>query len=349
MKSKLSIFLVVSLLLTSLLVGGCGSKQSGEPQQGNQPASSVDQGSVEQAGFEQADEGTDFSVEIIGRSGTSKIVQLSDFTAVTGQGGIKKTTGTIISPASITGVRLTDVLEGEGGIQPEDTLEFIAGDGYVATLSGEQVLGDVVVYGENGEVRTDAPKIDAVLMVSSENGELAEGLPRVAFVAETDVITDGFQWAKEVVTIKITGASPAADSSDNTGSTKQFDVQWTVAVQGADKSSVSNADVDGLPVVDVSAVMKKKDGTELEQVWTGILMKDLLEYLGASAAGELIVEAGDGYNKTYTQDIFSSEGAVLAWAADGELLDEGSGPVQFVIAGQSANMWIKQTAVIKIQ
>lgn len=126
--------------------------------------------------------------------------------------------------------------------------------------------------------------------------------------------------------------------------------EWTISIETVDGQTVefTNLDAEEAGQVDIKATMKKKDGSEVEQSWTGVLLSKVLESAGVEDFTTVAVEAADGYSKEYTPDLVNTDKTILGTTVDGQKLGSEDGPVQLVIDGQSANMWIKNVAKIKV-
>ncbi|OEF95905.1 hypothetical protein [Desulfuribacillus alkaliarsenatis] len=141
------------------------------------------------------------TIEIIGKDGTSQIIELGTLDLVVGYGGVKRSTGTINGPGKITAVSFAALLEVVGGYSADDRIVITATDGYVATLTGKEIAGSVPTYNiEGGPV---SAIVQGVIMVESDHEALNNNLPRVAFIGEEPVVTDGFQWVREVAKIEV--------------------------------------------------------------------------------------------------------------------------------------------------
>jgi DMSO/TMAO reductase YedYZ molybdopterin-dependent catalytic subunit len=77
-------------------------------------------------------------------------------------------------------------------------------------------------------------------------------------------------------------------------------------------------------------------------------MVDLLDYLGVDSFSVIAVEAADGYSKELAPEDVTEDGTGLAWMMDGEVLEEGSGPVMLVNHERGSKWWIKQVARITV-
>ncbi|OEF95910.1 molybdopterin-dependent oxidoreductase [Desulfuribacillus alkaliarsenatis] len=321
MKKILKILFVLSLIATIGVLTACDDE-----------AVSTPGGQIQDYG----------SIEVVGKDGTTQIVELGTLETVTGYGGVRRSTGTINGPGQITGITFEELLAEVGGFTSEDTIQVIASDGYEATLAGDAVLGNVITYDVNGEL-IDAV-VQGVIMVESDNEDLTAGLPRVAFIAEEPVLTDGFQWARDVATVKVIGAT----TTEETAPVGSADASWTIEIVGAEQATFTNIDAEAIGISVASATHIDRDGVETVQEWTGITMKELVEYLGVANATEVTVEAIDGFSRTFDQELINNEGVRIAWEVDGVALSENDGPVQTVADSLARNLWIKQVAKITV-
>ena len=125
---------------------------------------------------------------------------------------------------------------------------------------------------------------------------------------------------------------------------------WKISIILADGTAVdfTDQDANSIGTVDVKATLKKKDGSTVEQQWTGVLLSKALEKAGVTEYTSLTVEAGDGYKKDYTSDIANSADTIIGIKVDGQPLDEKSGSVELVAGSQSGNMWIKNLTKITV-
>ena len=124
--------------------------------------------------------------------------------------------------------------------------------------------------------------------------------------------------------------------------------EWTIAVEGAEKDAFTSVDYAALDMVKVDAVLKTKDGSETNQSWEGVLLKDVLAALGVKDYSSVTMEASDGYAKDYTPDMVNDQNTILGTVLDGESLGEQDGFVQAVAGSHPGNMWIKSLVKIKV-
>ncbi len=132
---------------------------------------------------------------------------LSDLLAmpsVTGAGGYKKTTGTLVGPYTYTGVLVEYVLNQTGDLPAEYTIEVVASDGYTTHYNSSQVEGIFNAYnGTTGEL-VGVRSFDLVLAYYQSGNAITDGGPlRAAALNADGYFTDGSFWAKYVMNITI--------------------------------------------------------------------------------------------------------------------------------------------------
>lgn len=126
------------------------------------------------------------------------------------------------------------------------------------------------------------------------------------------------------------------------------EITWTVTVEGADKKEFTSTDYAKLSKVSVDTVLKTKDGTTKEQTWEGVLLKDVIDYIGTGDYTSVTMEASDGYAQDYTVELIDDSMTVLGTKVNGEVLGEEDGYVQSVAGSQPGNMWIKMLTKITV-
>ena len=129
--------------------------------------------------------------------------QLKGMDSVTGWGGYKKTTGTIVGPYTYTGVPMLSLLSSVGTVPAGYSLEVRSRDGYTTYLSRAQVEGRFEGYTPDGE---DAGTINCTLLLAyyEDNAPLESGGPlRIVTMNEDGNLTDGRLWAKDVINITL--------------------------------------------------------------------------------------------------------------------------------------------------
>jgi len=126
------------------------------------------------------------------------------------------------------------------------------------------------------------------------------------------------------------------------------EVTWTISIEGVKDEAISFTDIDTekMDIREITAILKKKDGSEKEQSWKGYGIKEVLNYVNAGEYSSIVVEAGDGYSKDYTKELVESEGIILGVMVDGKALEKEDNKVQLVVKGKPGNWWIKGVAKI---
>ena len=126
--------------------------------------------------------------------------------------------------------------------------------------------------------------------------------------------------------------------------------EWsiTIVVGSDDPITFTNEDALELGPVDIEA--SQKDGeTFLEpQTWRGILLYDLLDYLDVEDFSVIDVQSADDYAEQFRADYINEEVTGFGWKVEGDMLDEESGPIQFIAHQKGPKWWIKQVSKITI-
>jgi DMSO/TMAO reductase YedYZ molybdopterin-dependent catalytic subunit len=133
---------------------------------------------------------------------------LSDLIAlgsVTGDGGYKRTSGTIVGPDSYEGVPFTTLLNQIPSLPANYSVIARAGDDWTSEYSKSVIEGIVYGYSPTGNPIGDitctmilAYEMDDAPISTGDGGPL-----RIAFLNEDGNLTDGFNWAKNVVNITV--------------------------------------------------------------------------------------------------------------------------------------------------
>lgn len=126
--------------------------------------------------------------------------------------------------------------------------------------------------------------------------------------------------------------------------------EWSISVTDAVGETVefANADAGKLEMVEVEAVLVKKDGSEINEKWKGVLLSDVLEYCGITEYKTVAVEASDGYSKEIEASAASDAGTILGFYLDGTEVSVEDGLVQLVGVNLPGSSWIKNVAKISV-
>lgn len=327
MKKKLYSLLLCTFIFITVL-SGCS--QSG-PESANEPAKDKE----------------NLVVEVIDFEGNSHDIQLNSLPAVTGQGGFRKSTGTIVGPIDFTGPKLLDVVNAAGGIQPDQALEITAADDYQLIFTFDQTNGLLLTYDQEGKP-LHIGGLEAIIALDSSDPATLEAPPRIAF---NGGICDGHFWIKDVAQIRITTA-PEEWSLKLSGVVDQvldrstFESMTTCTDTPHPAQTWQTTDKEGNAVV--------YEGAPL---WLAVSMIDDAEESHFNFNDELVeqdytveITARDGSKaELSSRDVARNNGIFLAYLKNGEPLGEEEGPL--LLAGPNLpgeNYMIKQIAEIKL-
>ena len=128
-------------------------------------------------------------------------------------------------------------------------------------------------------------------------------------------------------------SQPAAEAEDEIPME-----EWSVPLKWwGETIEFTSKDALEIGPVEVTIAEKDKDTTKEPEQWTGVLLKDILEFAGVTEFSVVSVEASDGYSREYEPDLVNSEGTALGWSRNGELLGEEDGFVKLVVDGKGKN------------
>jgi hypothetical protein len=153
------------------------------------------------------DPGTDPDASVLVTIGedseTYNFSELKGLPSITGEGGYRKSTGTIVGPFTYTGVPMYTLLGSVAEVPAGYTLEVVSGDGYTTYFTRAQVEGRFDGYTPSGE---PAGIINCTLVLAyyEDSEPLPSGGPlRVVTLNEDGNLTDGHFWAKDVANITL--------------------------------------------------------------------------------------------------------------------------------------------------
>jgi len=126
---------------------------------------------------------------------------------------------------------------------------------------------------------------------------------------------------------------------------------FTITVSEASGKSVEFTEKDAarLEMVEVAAVKKKKDGTEVTENWKGILLSDVLKACGIEDFSKIKVTAVDGYEQEFEPAAVNDPGTILGFLLDGKEITADDGFVQLVVASMSGKAWVNNIKSITSQ
>jgi hypothetical protein len=122
---------------------------------------------------------------------------------VSGYGGYKKSSGTLVGPYNYTGITILYLLEQSGSIPENYSIEVKAEDGYKTTFNRTEVEGQFQGYNMTNGESVGVISCTLVLAYQEEGESIDIGGPlRIATLNET-YFTDGRYWSKSVVEIRL--------------------------------------------------------------------------------------------------------------------------------------------------
>jgi hypothetical protein len=126
--------------------------------------------------------------------------------------------------------------------------------------------------------------------------------------------------------------------------------EWsiTIEVMGEEPLEFSNSDAEQLGPVEIAAAMKDGENIGEEEIWTGILLEDLLEFVNVEEFSVISVISKDGSAREFDPERISEGATGIGWMVNGEPLDAESGPVQFIADQRGPKWWVKQVTKIEI-
>jgi len=182
-------------------------------------------------------------------------------------------------------------------------------------------------------------KFCALLMILLMVGVLSAGCKTTDTTAETT--------AAATTGVETTAAETAA--AETTAADKTEAV-WTITISGIGDADISFTDLDAaaMTTIEITAIKSKKDGSEVEQKWTGIPLKAILDFYGVGDYSKITVEALDGYSADLDKATVEDAGTILGFTVDGEALDAEDGPAELVASTQPSSSWVKAVSKITV-
>jgi DMSO/TMAO reductase YedYZ molybdopterin-dependent catalytic subunit len=126
--------------------------------------------------------------------------------------------------------------------------------------------------------------------------------------------------------------------------------EWSIVIEviGEEPIEFTQEDAKGIGPAEITAQQKDGDNVGEEQVWTGILLEDLLEFVGVTEYSVISVISADGFTRELDPARVSEGKTGIGWMVDGELLTEEDGPIQFIADQRGPKWWVKQVAKIEV-
>jgi hypothetical protein len=137
------------------------------------------------------------------------MTELKELPSVNGEGGYRKSTGTINGPYNITGVAFSTLLNLLPALPSNYTLTALAGDNWETNYTKAMIEGNLSGYTQTGDP-LESIQSTMVLAYEIDGSPIpaGEGPLRITFINEDGNLTDGSLWAKYVVSITVFDEPP---------------------------------------------------------------------------------------------------------------------------------------------
>jgi DMSO/TMAO reductase YedYZ molybdopterin-dependent catalytic subunit len=323
-------YALISFLIMSMLLVSCAQAPAPSTQSPAKP---------EQAATEpvSAEAPAETVLTVTGPTGemTYTLADMKAMQSVSGQAGLKSSTGKIFPPAEYTGVLITDLLKAVGGDDPSMAVEVEAKDGYSMTYSYEQIAkGAYITYDPaTGDEETITDPLQTILAYASEGKDLdpeQDGYLRLMVISpKNDQVVDGHWTTKFVVKLTV----------------KPLVEEWKLNMEGAIKYSVDRGSYESCATTKCHQATWQDDHS---QVWTGVPLYLLLGEVDdeikhddnaynkdLAAAGYMIdIIAADGYTVTLdSKKVDGNKEILVAYTMNDNPLTDKDFPLKLVGAG----------------
>lgn len=124
--------------------------------------------------------------------------------------------------------------------------------------------------------------------------------------------------------------------------------KWIIGVKGADAAVFSSLDYAKLHEVTITVEDEQQDGSVLEEIWEGVYLKDVLDYLGITDYSTITLTSSNDFSVEYTPDIINDSLTILATNVNGKEIKHEDGYIKVIAGNQPENMWVESPAKIYI-
>ena len=171
----------------------------------------------------------------------------------------------------------------------------------------------------------------------------------------TSVVT--IKTANVATTTKTASAATTAaettttEAQTTTKANESASAGWTITISGINSKDINFTDADAakMSATEITVSNKKNDGTTVEQKWTGIPLKTILDFYGANDYDGVKVEASDGSISDLEMATVSDPGTIIGLKLDGQTLSKADGLVQLIVKSQLTKSLIKEVVKITIK
>jgi hypothetical protein len=133
---------------------------------------------------------------------TYTLADLENMNSITGYGGRLNSIGKITGPFEYKGVSISTLANEFPSLSKVYTMTSISDDQYTYSYSQDEVQGNVQVYDTEGNKQG----IGGVTMILAYEEEEIKDFPggplRIAYIDDTEQLTDSFLWSKHVIEIE---------------------------------------------------------------------------------------------------------------------------------------------------
>jgi DMSO/TMAO reductase YedYZ molybdopterin-dependent catalytic subunit len=164
--------------------------------------------------------------------------------------------------------------------------------------------------------------------------------------------TEGIVSTTKTAAATTTAAETTKTAAETTTKTNEpAPAGWTIVISGINNKDINFTDADAakMPSVEITVNNKKNDGTSVEQKWTGISLKSILDFYGANDYDGVKVEASDGTISDLDMATVSDPGTILGLKSDGQTLGKSDGLIQLIVKSQASKSLTKGIVKITIK
>jgi DMSO/TMAO reductase YedYZ molybdopterin-dependent catalytic subunit len=126
--------------------------------------------------------------------------------------------------------------------------------------------------------------------------------------------------------------------------------EWSITIEVVGVKSLEFTHEDALSIGpdEIRAAEKDKDVFGDVQVWQGILLTDLLEFVGVKEFSVISVISADGSTRELDPDRIGDSATGIGWKVNGERLDDERGPIQLIADQRGPKWWVTNVKKIEV-
>jgi len=149
-----------------------------------------------------------------------------------------------------------------------------------------------------------------------------------------------------IMVLTFTAAAGCAEKDGGSAT----EAEWSITIKAADGTATefTNEDAGAIDMLEVDAVLEKKDGSTIDENWKGIPLAEALKSAGVDDYNIVSVAASDGYSREYGAAAIDDPETILGFFLDGKEVSAEDGLVQLVVPSMAGKFWIKNVAVIEV-